>query len=261
LHEVSQAAVTEDAIAAEATGRAAARAQDLGNTQRLLAAPRAELTQLPVPRDSPQRATAELPVAQSEAMRLRAAAADSAQLADDCAGVRDLREQKTTAREYASALREYARRLRGERIDGMIGELAARLTDDSPCPVCGSLDHPDPSELRGRRITHQEEERAFTEAEAAQEAVAKLDSELAIVVARMGEMTARLITADVSEPVLREDSALVNAMTAAADGDAWPGGAWPGDATPGGTADGDAFPAQPAPVQPAPVQPTLFEAP
>jgi exonuclease SbcC len=44
--------------------------------------------------------------------------------------------------------------------------------------------------------------------------VAKLDSELAIVVARMGEMTARLITADVSEPVLREDAALVDAMIA-----------------------------------------------
>jgi exonuclease SbcC len=258
LQEVSQAAVTEDAVAAQATGRAAARAQDLGSTQRLLAAQRAELTQLSGQRDSAQRATAELPVAQSEAMRLRSAAADAAQLADDCAGVRDLREQKATAREYASDLREYALRLRGERIDGMIGELAARLTDEAPCPVCGSFDHPDPSELQGRRITHAEEEQAFAEAEAAQDAVAKLNSELAIVAARMGEMTARLITADVSEPVLREDAALVNAMIAAADGDASPGGAWPGDAAPGGTT---AFPAQPTPAQPTPAQPALFDAP
>ena len=50
--------------------------------------------------------------------------------------------------------------------------------------------------------------------------MAKLDSELAIVVTRMGEMTARLITADVGEPVLREDAALVEAMTASPDDDA-----------------------------------------
>ena len=99
----------------------------------------------------------------------------------------------------------------------MIGELAARLTDDTPCPVCGSLDHPDPSELQGRRVTHHEVEQAYAEAEAAKDEVAKLDSELAIVVTRMGEMTARLITADVGEPVLREDAALVEAMTASPD--------------------------------------------
>jgi DNA repair protein SbcC/Rad50 len=233
LSAVDQQAAAEDAVADQASGRAADRARELEQARQVLAGQRADLAGLEQQRDAAQRAATQLPATRAEAERLRAAAADAAQLADDCAGVRDLREQRTTTREHASDLREYALRLRGERIDGMIGELAARLTDDSPCPVCGSLDHPDPSELQGRRITHQEEERAFAEAEAAKDAVAKLDSELAIVVARMGDMTARLITADVSEPVLREDAALVDAMTVSGDPDE------PGDL----------------------LQPTLFEAP
>jgi exonuclease SbcC len=213
LRAVEQQAASDDATAAQAERRVADRTRDLGQADQTLAGQRVQLQQRERRRDAAQHAATQLPQVRAEAERLRGQAADAAQLADDCTGVRDLREQKTTAREHASDLREYALRLRQERVDGMIGELAARLTDDSPCPVCGSLDHPDPSELRGRRITHQEEERAFAEAEAAQDAVAKLDSELAIVVARMGEMTARLITADVSEPVLREDAALVDAMT------------------------------------------------
>ena len=217
LRDVAQQATAEDTLAEQADRRAAARGRDLDQASRILAGQRAELDQRSGQHAAAQQAATRLPVTRSEAERLRAQAADAAQLADDCAGVRDLREQKTTAREHASDLREHALRLRQERFDGMIGELAARLTDDSPCPVCGSLDHPDPSELQGRRITHQDEDEAFTEAEAAQEAVAKLDSELAIVVTRMGEMTARLITADVGEPVLREDAALVEAMTASPD--------------------------------------------
>ncbi|HXP55725.1 MAG TPA: SMC family ATPase, partial [Streptosporangiaceae bacterium] len=214
LREVDRQATEEDTTAALAERRVADRTRDLGQTGQALAGQRAQLQQRERRRDAAQHAATQLPLVRAEAERLRGQAADAAQLADDCTGVRDLREQRTTAREHASDLRQYALQLRQERVDGMIGELAARLTDDSPCPVCGSLDHPDPSELQGRRITHQQEEQAFAEAEAAQDAVAKLDSELAIVVARMGEMTARLIIADVSEPVLREDAALVDAMTA-----------------------------------------------
>ena len=217
LRDVAQQATAEDTLAEQADRRAAARGRDLDQAGRILAGQRAELDQRSGQHAAAQQAATRLPVTRAEAERLRAAAADAAQLADDCAGVRDLREQKATARDYAADQRERAQQLREERFDGMIGELACRLTDDTPCPVCGSLDHPDPSELQGRRVTHHEVEQAYAEAEAAKDEVAKLDSELAIVVTRMGEMTARLITADVGEPVLREDAALVEAMTAAPD--------------------------------------------
>ena len=217
LRDVAQQATAEDTLAEQADRRAAARGRDLDQAGRILTGQRAELDQRSGQHAAAQQAATRLPVTRAEAERLRAAAADAAQLADDCAGVRDLREQKATARDYAADQRERAQQLREERFDGMIGELAGRLTDDTPCPVCGSLDHPDPSELQGRRVTHHEVEQAYAEAEAAKDEVAKLDSELAIVVTRMGEMTARLITADVGEPVLREDAALVEAMTAAPD--------------------------------------------
>jgi exonuclease SbcC len=217
LRDVAQQATAEDTLAEQADSRAAARGRDLDQAGLILAGQRAELDQRSGQHAAAQQAATRLPVTRAEAERLRAAAADAAQLADDCSGVRDLREQKATAREYAADQRERAQQLREERFDGMIGELAGRLTDDTPCPVCGSLDHPDPSELQGRRVTHHEVEQAYAEAEAAKDEVAKLDSELAIVVTRMGEMTARLITADVGEPVLREDAALVEAMTASPD--------------------------------------------
>jgi exonuclease SbcC len=220
LRDVAQQATAEDTLADQADRRAAARGRDLDQAGRILAGQRAELDQRSGQHAAAQQAATRLPVTRAEAERLRAAAADAAQLADDCAGVRDLREQKASARDYAADQRERAQQLREERFDGMIGELAGRLTDDTPCPVCGSLDHPDPSELQGRRVTHHEVEQAYAEAEAAKDEVAKLDSELAIVVTRMGEMTARLITADVGEPVLREDAALVEAMTASPDDDA-----------------------------------------
>ena len=191
---------------------------------------RARQEDLTASRDAARLAAARLPLARAGADRQRAAAADAAQLADDCAGVRDLREQRETAREHANDLREEAQRIRAERFDGMIAELAARLTDDTPCPVCGSLDHPDPSEIRARRVTHHEEEQAYAEAEAAKDAVAKLDSELAIAAARMGDLTARLIAADVTDPVFRDDAALAAVVPAARGAAAVPG---PAAAVPG----------------------------
>ena len=218
LREVAGQAGAEDSLAAAARRRAADRATQIGAAGCTLAGLRVRQESVAASRDAAWLAAGRLPLVRAEADCQRAAASDAAQLADDCAGVRDLREQRETAREYANDLREHAQRVREERFDGMIAELAARLTDDSPCPVCGSLDHPDPSEMQARRVTHHEEEQAYAEAEAAKDAVAKLDSELAIVGARVGELIGRLLAADVADPVLREDAALVSSLSAVAGG-------------------------------------------
>ncbi len=218
LREVAAQAGAEDSLAADARRRAADRATQIDAAGRTLAGLRARQEGAAASRDAAWLAAGRLPLVRAGADRQRAAASDAAQLADDCAGVRDLREQRETAREHANDVREHAQRIREERFDGMIAELAARLTDDSPCPVCGSLDHPDPSEMQARRVTHHEEEQAYAEAEAAKDAVAKLDSELAIVGARVGELIGRLLATDVADPVLREDAALVSSLSAVAGG-------------------------------------------
>jgi len=253
LREVAGQADAEDRLAADARRRATDRATAIEATQRALADLRARQEILITRRDAARLASARLPLVRAEADRQRAAAADAAQLADDCAGVRDLREQREMAREYANDLRETAQRIRQERIDGMIAELAAHLADDTPCPVCGSLDHPEPSEIRARRVTHHEEEQAYAEADAARDAVNKVDSELAIVGARMGDLIGRLMAADIDDPVLREDVALVEAL-AVTGGIA----AVPSAVLPAGSLAAGSLPAETPPPAPLPSAGPLF---
>jgi exonuclease SbcC len=204
LREVAGQADAEVANAAAAADRAAARARDIDAARQALADQQARLEDLTGRRDAAQRAATRLPVVQADAERQRAAASDVAQLAEACAGQRDLHPERETAREIANDLAERALLIRRERIDGMVAELAASLVDGTPCPVCGSQDHPDKPEIQTRRVTHQEEEQAVAEADAARETVAKLNSELAGLAALAGDFAGRIAAAGVTDPVLGE---------------------------------------------------------
>ncbi|HET7762194.1 MAG TPA: SMC family ATPase, partial [Phycicoccus sp.] len=57
----------------------------------------------------------------------------------------DLAPQIVTARDTLLAAQARTIELRQRRLDGMAAELAARLADDHPCPVCGATDHPEPA--------------------------------------------------------------------------------------------------------------------
>ncbi|MFD8421056.1 AAA family ATPase [Streptomyces sp. NPDC059466] len=50
--------------------------------------------------------------------------------------------------------------IRRRRTDGMAAELAATLTDDTPCPVCGSCTHPAPAAPQDGQPTRQDEQDA-----------------------------------------------------------------------------------------------------
>ncbi len=204
LREVAGQADAEDANAAAAAERAAARARDIDAARQALADQQARLEDLTGRRDAAQRAATRLPAVQADAERQRAAASDAAQLAEACAGQRDLHSERETAREIANDLAERALLIRRDRIDGMVAELAASLVDGTPCPVCGSQDHPDKPEIQPRRVTHQEEEQAVAEADAGRETVAKLNSELAGLAALAGDFAGRLAAAGVTDPVLGE---------------------------------------------------------
>ena len=160
------------AVAQALTGDIA-RWQDAENAERQLATDRADLTRataqaeavravLAVTRDALTRAEHErgrlgdeiekLSVA---AAGLEAARADSEDLAVRLVAAREA-EAAAVALAAASADRLEASRaveeavaawgqLMRRRLAGFAAELADGLTDDDPCPVCGSLDHPEPA--------------------------------------------------------------------------------------------------------------------
>ena len=85
-----------------------------------------------------------------------------------------------------------AARLREARIDGMRAELAATLVDGAPCPVCGSLDHPELCELQGERVTREQEEAADAEAAAATDQAELTGARLGAADERVNDLSARL---------------------------------------------------------------------
>jgi exonuclease SbcC len=120
-----------------------------------------------------------LPEIEVDRQRLLRAGRLEADLTTALASRRTTADRLLLARERSAELREEAARLRVERFDFMIAELAAGLVDGDPCAVCGSPDHPDPSEVRGSRVSKEQEDAARRAADSAQQAVAEAGAELA----------------------------------------------------------------------------------
>jgi exonuclease SbcC len=126
-----------------------------------------------------RRLTVELPALRAAAdgrvAAAHAAAADlprlaeRARLARGLAGAADEHHLARAAADAAGQLardaRAHAGQLRRDRFDAITSELAAMLADDTPCPVCGALDHPDPAEIRARQVSKEEELAAEREAD------------------------------------------------------------------------------------------------
>ncbi len=141
--------------------------------------------------------------AQSAAERmaqLEDAAARAQGRADAAAELQSLRPAQRAAKallesamQTTQASREAWLDLRERYLDGIAAELAGELTANSPCPVCGSTDHPDPTQPTDDFVTSEEIESAearftaATEAEnAAQEALRHVDAQVAELTGRAG---------------------------------------------------------------------------
>ena len=196
LRAVARQADAEDETAATARTRAAALADDLADAgaealRRQAARPQAEQS-----RDAASRAAGALPAAREAANAARQVAGDCAALVTEHAKRSKLHEAHLTAREEAVAAREAALRVRGARIDGMRAELAEQMTEGSPCPVCGSLDHPDPVDAASfPPVSRDEEDAAFTLATDAAEAADEAGRRVAAVNAVLSDLAQRLIDA------------------------------------------------------------------
>jgi len=196
LRAVVRQAGAEDLTAAAARDRAAALADDLDRAgaealDREAARPQAEQA-----RDAASRAAGALPAAREAASAARQVASDCAALAAEHAKRNELREAHLTAREEVVAAQAAALRVREARIDGMRAELAAQMTDGSPCPVCGSLEHPDPVDSSSfPSVSRDAEEAAFRLAGDATQAADEAGSRVAAADAVLSDLLQRLADA------------------------------------------------------------------
>jgi len=213
LRSVSRQADDEDQAAEAARASAAALAARVDAATAELADGQRQRPGLSLERDRAAEAGQRLPAVQAEADRYARAADDASALvraqADRSRQERAYVDAKLEAAELVSA----ATRLREARIDGMRAELAATLVDGAPCPVCGSLEHPELCELRGERVTREQEDAADTEALVASEKSEMIGARLGAADERVTALSARLEQAGFTAAV---DQAEANRLDRAA---------------------------------------------
>ena len=192
LRSLSEQAAGEEKTAASARVAAASLAAQIEAAEQEAAAQREQRPKLSLQRDRAREAVERLPGVQAEADRYHRAADDMAALVQARADVGKQSEAYIAAKiEHAELLGESAQ-LRMARIDGMRAELAAALVDGAPCPVCGSLDHPELCELQGEPVTREQEEAADAEAAAAAEKAETIGAKLGAADERVAALSARL---------------------------------------------------------------------
>jgi DNA repair protein SbcC/Rad50 len=216
LRAVARQADDEDTRAKAAITRAARIEQAL--TARRAEEARHQEARPPAARarDNASESATALAAAEAAANLGRRVAADSAALIKEWRKLDRLRDAHLTAREKALDLREEADRLHRARIDGMSAELAANLFDGFPCPVCGSLDHPDPVEPTFDPVSREQEEAANGAAETAAAQADMAGQQVAAATAVIDELSKRLADAGFA-PVPQDDLVALSAAAANAE--------------------------------------------
>ena len=195
LRSLSRQAADEDEAAASASQAAAALAAQIDRAGREAATRREQRPELSRERDQAHEAGQKLGSVRAEADRYRRAADDASALAQARADAIRQEEAYISAKLEYVELFEEASRLRRARVDGMRAELAATLVDGAPCPVCGSLDHPELCELRGERVTRDQEEAADAAAAQASERAEMAGAKLAAADVLVNDLSGRLADA------------------------------------------------------------------
>jgi exonuclease SbcC len=200
LRAVASQAATEQRAAAAARTRACDLAAALAGLDSESERTRAARPASEQSRDAASQAAAGLPAAATRAASLRQVATDLAALVKERAGRdRAAEAHRLAAAEALTLTRDYER-IRKARIEGMSGELAGNLVDGSPCPVCGSPDHPEPSEMSATWVSPDEEKQADQQARKAAAKAEKASQKVAAADAVIGDLRARLTEAGASAP-------------------------------------------------------------
>src|SRR5664279_5692962 len=195
LRQVWDTADAEQATARQATRDRAGLIEQEGRCQDNLAAVPVNRATLLTAVGEARRAERRLSQEQSHVDVLRTAIVDAATLSATRDAVADLTSALLVADRRVVDARRRAVALREARVDGMIAELSAALDAGTPCPVCGSLEHPDPSEVRGGRVSREEEVRAVAEAEELARQAREMAAQHAAQQAKADAVAARLAEA------------------------------------------------------------------
>ncbi|HEX3956238.1 MAG TPA: AAA family ATPase [Trebonia sp.] len=217
LRSVARQAELEDTAASAARERAASLAETLAATTSASGRTRASRPGKLQARDAASQAAADLPAAKTAADSRRGVAKNLAALVRERSARERLAEAHRLAAAGALARQKESDRIHQVRIDGMSGELAKNLFDGFPCPVCGSLDHPDPSEMPASWVSPDEERDAAAAARTAAAAAETASREVSAADAVIQDLQARLAEAGTDAPA---DLIALATIAAAAEADA-----------------------------------------
>ena len=195
LRSLDRQAADEDQAAAAAQAAVAGLTAQIEAAGAALSAQRQQRPALSRQRDAAREAGEKLPSAAAAADRYRRAADDANALVQAKADVVRQADAYVAAKLEHAELLDEAARLRMARIDGMRAELAATLVDSAPCPVCGSLEHPELCELVGEQVTREAEEAAAAVAAAASERAETTGARLGAADERVATLSSRLADA------------------------------------------------------------------
>lgn len=218
LQATSLQAEQEHELASRSRRRDVELRAELDEAAARLAASATRREQLVLDKQLAVEAATALPQAQVAAARARGAADDASALAGVENDAQRLAATLVGLRERAVDLREHAADLRIARIDGMVVELAAHLEADTPCPVCGSTEHPDPTEqsLPTARVTPEAEKQAYQAADEAEARRSRHAERLAGSLARAAELRSRL-SKDGAAPIDADPARLAEQAAGAAE--------------------------------------------
>ncbi|WP_149181524.1 AAA family ATPase [Streptomyces sp. TRM49041] len=138
------------------------------------------------------------------ARRRLAAARRRDALAQDAAAAE---ARLATAREQANTAHETWLDLRERRLRGIAAELAAHLTDGTPCTVCGSADHPSPARPTADHVDRATETAAYEAHTRAAETRTTTERELAVVREALTTATAEAAAGNAEEQGARGQGA------------------------------------------------------
>ncbi|MEU4981423.1 SMC family ATPase [Streptomyces sp. NPDC021969] len=140
--------------------------------------------------DSAQEAATraeQLAVQRDPARRRLTAARQRDRLTDDTEAAR---QRALAAAEDAVEARAHWLDLKEQRLHGIAVELAANLTDGTPCAVCGATQHPAPARKTAGHVDREAEERALTAYQTADELRARAERHLGTVREALAAATA-----------------------------------------------------------------------